>query len=80
MISIFFAAFLTQTSSVLMVVVTLVVYLHVETISLAPAAVFSALALFNQLTVPLVIFPVTIPIIITAMVSHLICYLIVIYH
>jgi hypothetical protein len=31
--------------------------------------VFSGLALFNQLTVPLFIFPITVPIIISAMVS-----------
>jgi len=49
--------------------VTFGVYFLLEEKSLTPENVFSGLALFNQLTVPLFIFPITVPIIISAMVS-----------
>ncbi|XP_073995302.1 sulfonylurea receptor isoform X2 [Rhodnius prolixus] len=49
--------------------VTLVACYYLEGGQLSAANVFSALALFNQLTVPLFIFPITVPIVISAMVS-----------
>jgi ABC-type multidrug transport system fused ATPase/permease subunit len=49
--------------------VTFIAYLVLEDMPLTASDVFSALALFNQLTVPLFIFPVTVPIIIGAVVS-----------
>ncbi|CAB3372321.1 Hypothetical predicted protein [Cloeon dipterum] len=61
--------FLTHASSVMVTLVTFVTYWLLEDKDLTAADVFSALALFNQLTVPLFIFPVTVPIIIGAIVS-----------
>ncbi|KAG8232068.1 hypothetical protein J437_LFUL011614 [Ladona fulva] len=64
--------FLTHASSVLVTLVTFGTHLALEqgeSSTLTPANVFAALALFNQLTVPLFIFPVTVPIAINAMVS-----------
>lgn len=53
--------------------VTIAVFLSIEnddvTEKFCTARIFAALALFNQLTVPLFIFPITIPIIINAIVS-----------
>lgn len=65
------AAFLTHVSSVLISFVTLAVFIGIEgeNIELTASRVFTALALFNQMTVPLFIFPITIPIIISAIVS-----------
>lgn len=67
-------AFLTHVSSVIIAFVTIAVFLHLEDDNEQPlkfttGRVFAALALFNQLTVPLFIFPITIPIIISAIVS-----------
>lgn len=60
-------------SSVIIAFVTIAVFLCIESIDDATkfttSRVFAALALFNQLTVPLFIFPITIPIIISAIVS-----------
>lgn len=73
-----FTAFLTHISSVLITFVTLAVFVHIESkvagddnenVALTASRVFAALALFNQMTVPLFIFPITVPIIITAIVS-----------
>lgn len=61
--------FLTHSSTSVIALVTLGVYYWLEGSSLSPSNVFSALALFNQLTVPLFIFPITVPIIISALVS-----------
>ncbi|XP_037038028.1 ATP-binding cassette sub-family C member Sur isoform X2 [Bradysia coprophila] len=63
--------FLTHVSSVLISFVTLAVFIGIEgeNIELTASRVFTALALFNQMTVPLFIFPITIPIIISAIVS-----------
>ncbi|XP_071446866.1 ATP-binding cassette sub-family C member Sur isoform X2 [Hetaerina americana] len=64
--------FLTHASSVLVTLVTFGTHLAIaeeDSLSLTPANIFAALALFNQLTVPLFIFPVTVPIAINAMVS-----------
>ncbi|KAJ6649735.1 ATP-binding cassette sub-family C member Sur [Pseudolycoriella hygida] len=63
--------FLTHISSVLISFVTLAVFIGIEgeNIELTASRVFTALALFNQMTVPLFIFPITIPIIISAIVS-----------
>lgn len=52
------AAFLTHISTVVVTVVTFGLYPIMEEERLAPAAVFAGLAFFNQLTVPLFIFPV----------------------
>ncbi|XP_046995474.1 ATP-binding cassette sub-family C member Sur [Schistocerca americana] len=60
--------FLTHASSVLVTLVTFGACFLMEE-PLTPANVFAGLALFNQLTVPLFIFPVTVPIIISAVVS-----------
>lgn len=50
--------------------VTLAVYVYRESNSeISASRLFSALALFQQLTVPLLIFPITVPIILSAIVS-----------
>uniref|UniRef100_A0A1B6GIW2 Uncharacterized protein n=2 Tax=Cuerna arida TaxID=1464854 RepID=A0A1B6GIW2_9HEMI len=61
--------FLTHASSALITLVTLAAFYILESSDLSPANVFTGLALFNQLTVPLFIFPITVPIIISALVS-----------
>lgn len=57
-------------SSVVITFVTIAVFLSIEnndvTDTFTTGRVFAALALFNQLTVPLFIFPITIPMIISA--------------
>lgn len=69
----FFTAFLTHFSSIIITFVTFAVFLSIEnndvTDKFTTGRVFAALALFNQLTVPLFIFPITIPMIISAIVS-----------
>ncbi|XP_042877609.1 ATP-binding cassette sub-family C member 9-like isoform X1 [Penaeus japonicus] len=50
--------FLTQGSGVLVSLVTFGLYSILEDVALEPARVFSGLALFNQLTVPLFILPI----------------------
>lgn len=65
-------AFLTHVSSVLITFVTLAFFTNSENDDeqkFTASRVFSALALFNQLTVPLFIFPITVPIIISAIIS-----------
>lgn len=68
-----FLAFLTHLSSVIITFVTFAVFLSIESNDVSEkfttGRVFAALALFNQLTVPLFIFPITIPMIISAIVS-----------
>uniref|UniRef100_A0A336MWM4 CSON006505 protein n=1 Tax=Culicoides sonorensis TaxID=179676 RepID=A0A336MWM4_CULSO len=62
--------FLTYVSSILITFVTLLIYFNInDEIPFTASRLFTALALFNQLTVPLFIFPITIPIIISAVVS-----------
>ncbi|XP_064461285.1 ATP-binding cassette sub-family C member 9-like [Ornithodoros turicata] len=61
--------FITQGSAILLTLVTFSMYSLVEGKQLTPAKVFSGLALFNQLTVPLYIIPFVIPIVINAVVS-----------
>ncbi|XP_076544094.1 sulfonylurea receptor [Osmia lignaria lignaria] len=61
--------FLTHASSVLTTLFTFGIYFWIEERSLEAGNVFASLALFSQLTVPLLIFPVMIPIIINAMIS-----------
>ncbi|XP_026844009.1 ATP-binding cassette sub-family C member Sur [Drosophila persimilis] len=63
---------LTHISTVLITFVTLGVYVLLPReadLNLNASRLFSALALFQQLTVPLLIFPITVPIIIAARVS-----------
>ncbi|XP_053666960.1 ATP-binding cassette sub-family C member Sur [Anopheles marshallii] len=62
---------LTHISSVLITIVTIAVFLTLENnpIELTAGRLFASLALFNQLTVPLFIFPITIPITLSAIVS-----------
>uniref|UniRef100_A0A1A9ZP07 ATP-binding cassette sub-family C member Sur n=1 Tax=Glossina pallidipes TaxID=7398 RepID=A0A1A9ZP07_GLOPL len=67
---------LTHTCTVLIVFITLSVYVYLEPSDnldarrgFTASRLFSALALFQQLTVPLLIFPVTVPIMLSAMVS-----------
>ncbi|XP_043258607.1 ATP-binding cassette sub-family C member Sur [Colletes gigas] len=61
--------FLTHASSVLMTLFTFGAYFWLEERTLDAGNVFASLALFSQLTVPLLIFPVMIPIVINAMIS-----------
>ncbi|XP_031368512.1 ATP-binding cassette sub-family C member Sur isoform X3 [Apis dorsata] len=61
--------FLIHASSVLMTLFTFAAYFWLEDQTLDAGKVFASLALFSQLTVPLLIFPVMIPIIINAMIS-----------
>lgn len=71
--SFFSKAFLTHFSSVIITFVTIAVFLSIEsadvTEKFTTGRVFAALALFNQLTVPLFIFPITIPMILSGIVS-----------
>ncbi|KAK0080738.1 hypothetical protein PV325_013438 [Microctonus aethiopoides] len=61
--------FLTHASSVLTTLFTFGVYFWVEETHLDAGNVFASLALFSQLTVPLFIFPVIVPIILNALIS-----------
>ncbi|XP_063983768.1 ATP-binding cassette sub-family C member Sur-like isoform X2 [Diachasmimorpha longicaudata] len=61
--------FLTHASSVLTTLFTFGVYFWVEETHLDAGNVFASLALFSQLTVPLFIFPVIVPIILNARIS-----------
>uniref|UniRef100_A0A8D9AUF0 ATP-binding cassette sub-family C member 8 n=7 Tax=Cacopsylla melanoneura TaxID=428564 RepID=A0A8D9AUF0_9HEMI len=60
---------LTHISSIIVTLVTLCIFAVLQDTQLTASNIFSALALFNQLTVPLFIFPITIPIIISAKIS-----------
>ncbi|XP_051156850.1 ATP-binding cassette sub-family C member Sur-like isoform X2 [Leptopilina boulardi] len=64
-----FINFLTHSSSVLTTLFTFGIYFWMEEKNLDAGSVFASLALFSQLTVPLFIFPVIIPIIINAVIS-----------
>ncbi|XP_074096275.1 sulfonylurea receptor [Cotesia typhae] len=64
-----FITFLTHASSVLMTLFTFGVYFWLEETHLDAGNVFASLALFSQLTVPLFIFPVIVPIILNAIIS-----------
>ncbi|XP_039293075.1 ATP-binding cassette sub-family C member Sur isoform X2 [Nilaparvata lugens] len=61
--------FLTHTSSALTALVTLIAWHLIGDDKLNAADLFSALALFNQLTVPLFILPIAVPIILSAIIS-----------
>ncbi|KAH9643886.1 hypothetical protein HF086_012761 [Spodoptera exigua] len=62
--------FTTQISSIIITVVTFTVYYFIDSNSqLTATNVFAGLAFFNQLTVPLLILPVTVLMVIQAMVS-----------
>ncbi|RZF42694.1 hypothetical protein LSTR_LSTR001489 [Laodelphax striatellus] len=61
--------FLTHTSSALTAMVTLISWHLIGDDKLNAADLFSALALFNQLTVPLFILPIAVPIILSAIIS-----------
>ncbi|XP_042910121.1 ATP-binding cassette sub-family C member 8 isoform X2 [Parasteatoda tepidariorum] len=61
-----FNTFITQTSSIIVTLVTFSLYSKIEGRPLMPADVFTGLALFNQLTVPLYIIPFVIPMVINA--------------
>lgn len=64
-----FSAFTTQISSIIITVVTFTVYYFIDSNSkLTATNVFAGLAFFNQLTVPLLILPVTVLMVIQAMV------------
>ncbi|GFS61777.1 ATP-binding cassette sub-family C member 8 [Trichonephila inaurata madagascariensis] len=64
-----FNTFITQTSSIIVTLVTFSLFSKLEGKPLMPADVFTGLALFNQLTVPLYIIPFVIPMVINAVVS-----------
>ena len=51
-------AFITQGSSIMVTLVTFALYPYIEGQPLTASKVFTGLALFNQLTVPLYIIPV----------------------
>ncbi|XP_039304714.1 ATP-binding cassette sub-family C member Sur isoform X2 [Solenopsis invicta] len=61
--------FLTHVFSVLVTLFTFGIYFLLEERNLDAGNVFASLALFSQLTMPLFIFPVLVPIIINAMIS-----------
>ncbi|XP_012055355.1 PREDICTED: ATP-binding cassette sub-family C member Sur [Atta cephalotes] len=61
--------FLTHTFCVLVTLFTFGIYFWLEERNLDAGNVFASLALFSQLTVPLFIFPVIVPIIINAIIS-----------
>ncbi|KAL0120319.1 hypothetical protein PUN28_008165 [Cardiocondyla obscurior] len=61
--------FLTHVFSILVTLFTFGIYFWLEKRNLDVGNVFASLALFSQLTVPLFIFPVIVPIIINAMIS-----------
>ncbi|XP_011635575.1 ATP-binding cassette sub-family C member Sur [Pogonomyrmex barbatus] len=61
--------FLTHVFSVLVTLFTFGIYFWLEEQNLDAGNVFASLALFSQLTMPLFIFPVIVPIIINAMIS-----------
>ncbi|CAG7720775.1 unnamed protein product [Allacma fusca] len=61
--------FLTHISTIVVTVVTFGLYSYIEQERLVPSKVFAGLALFNQLTVPLFIFPGTVSVVIEALVS-----------
>lgn len=65
------AAFLTHVSTVLITIVTFAVYTMIndDNVAFSAGNVFTTLALFNQLTVPLFIFPICVPIICSAIIS-----------
>ncbi|XP_074600441.1 ATP-binding cassette sub-family C member 9-like isoform X2 [Brevipalpus obovatus] len=58
---------MTQATSIMLSLVTLSLYPYIEGQALQPSKVFTGLALFNQLTVPLNIIPVVVPMFISAM-------------
>ncbi|KAG1650730.1 Multidrug resistance-associated protein 1 [Nymphon striatum] len=60
---------LTQASSILVALLTFAIFSLIEGRPLTPADAFTGVALFNQLTVPLFIFPIVIPIAISAVIS-----------
>ncbi|GIX77651.1 ATP-binding cassette sub-family C member 9 [Caerostris extrusa] len=64
-----FNTFITQTSSIIVTLVTFSIFSKMEGRPLMPVDVFTGLALFNQLTVPLYIIPFVIPMVINAVVS-----------
>ncbi|KAJ2952805.1 hypothetical protein O0L34_g7165 [Tuta absoluta] len=65
-----FLTFTTQVSTILVTVITFTVYYFLEdSTGLTAVNVFAGLALFNQLTIPLLILPVTVLMVIQAMVS-----------
>ncbi|KAF6206403.1 hypothetical protein GE061_017636 [Apolygus lucorum] len=61
--------FLTHTSTPVISIVTFGAYFYLVGTRMSVPDVFSAVALFNQLTVPLFILPITVPLIISAVVS-----------
>ncbi|XP_054166952.1 ATP-binding cassette sub-family C member 9-like [Oppia nitens] len=61
--------FITQGSAIVVTLVTFAIYPYIEGKPLSASHVFTGLALFNQLTVPLYIIPVVIPIMISAVIS-----------
>lgn len=65
-----FAAFSTQISTILITAVTFSIYYVIEGSSrLTAVNIFAGLAFFNQLTAPLLILPVTVQMIMQAVVS-----------
>lgn len=69
-----FIAFLANTSSIIIAVITLVLHHYIEKEPIKLSTLFTSFALFNQLTVPLFIFPIMVPIVISAAVSSFLHY------
>ena len=64
------SAFLTQGSAILVTMITFSLFPLIEQRPLTAATVFTSIALFNQITTPLYIVPLVIPMLVSAIVSH----------
>lgn len=62
--------FLTQGSAILVTMITFSLFPVIEQRPLTAATVFTSIALFNQITTPLYIVPLVIPMLVSAIVSH----------
>lgn len=72
--NLFFSAFTTQASTILVTVITFTVYYFLDNSNTFTAVnIFTGLALFNQLSVPLLILPVTVLMVIQALVRRREC-------
>lgn len=71
MLNLNFTAFTTQASTILVTVITFMVYYFIgDSRELSAGNVFAGLALFSQLSIPLLVLPVTVLMVIQATVSN----------
>lgn len=63
-------AFITQASAILVTMISFILFTYIEKQPLKASTVFTSIALFNQITVPLYIVPLVISMLISAIVSH----------